>query len=72
MNLFGQGITSFSFIGIISNAKAKDISFFFGGGCFFTLVFFFVFLFILIILRYLDFCLFVYSWLSKNVFTISI
>lgn len=36
MNLFGQGITSFSFIGIIANAKAKDISF---GGvvCFFIL-----------------------------------
>lgn len=71
MNLFGQGITSFSFIGIISNAKAKDISFFWGGGGVYF-IFLFVFLFILIILRYLDFCLFVYSWLSKNVFTISI
>lgn len=71
MNLFGQGITSFSFIGIISNAKAKDISFFWGG-VFFYFIFVFCFLFILIILRYLDFCLFVYLWLSKNVFTISI
>lgn len=70
MNLFGQGITSFSFIGIISNAKAKDISFL--GGVFFYFIFVFCFLFILIILRYLDFCLFVYLWLSKNVFTISI
>lgn len=70
MNLFGQGITSFSFIGIISNAKAKDISFFGGGGVYF--IFVFCFLFILIILRNLDFCLFVYLWLSKNVFTISI
>lgn len=44
MNLFGQGITSFSFIGIISNAKAKDISFFWGGGeSVFLLYFFFSF-----------------------------
>lgn len=43
MNLFGQGITSFSFIGIITNAKAKDISFFLGGLFVFLLYFCFLF-----------------------------
>lgn len=60
MNLFGQGITSFSFIGIISNAKAKDISFF-GGGVF---LLYFCFLFFIYSdyfkkSRFLFICLFV-------------
>lgn len=60
MNLFGQGITSFSFIGIISNAKAKDISFL--GGVFFYFIFvfcFFIYSDYFKISRFLFICLFV-------------
>lgn len=64
MNLFGQGITSFSFIGIITNAKAKDISFLGGGGG--CLFFYFIFVFCFFIYsdyfkksRFLFICLFV-------------
>lgn len=62
MNLFGQGITSFSFIGIISNAKAKDISSFFWGGGVFLLYFcflFFIYSDYFKISRFLFICLFV-------------
>lgn len=59
MNLFGQGITSFSFIGIISNAKAKDISFFLGGGLLYFCFLFFIYSDYFKISRFLFICLFV-------------